>query len=375
MIRFLVVLLVLLAPASAARADDPERITGRAVALDGDTLEIDGRRVRLWGIDAAEMKEKPAGPLARAALDDLVAGWTVACEVRDIDRYKRAAAICGTPEAADLSIAMLKAGQATAFRTFTAGWPEAESYDDAERQARMLRAGFWGDGGKAERDWANYVEIFSIPVGTLVALGTIFSAFYLQRRQQAHELLQRQRSAAGAAALMVQASFTRFLFAHRQMLHALAWSTVAPPGEDPFVNVDIPRLVPADNLIDALKDAPHPIALITGAFIDAANLAGGDKIKPAASVEDRIVMARKLSATLADVTGLGIRTYMAALFFARSGRMADDPFAIDIEGEFGPMLNDTPEGVLAWCRARGIEGKGIRDSWYDAWLEFMVSHD
>lgn len=44
-------LLVSIVGASAAFADD---LVGRASVIDGDTLEIHGARIRLWGIDAPE---------------------------------------------------------------------------------------------------------------------------------------------------------------------------------------------------------------------------------------------------------------------------------------------------------------------------------
>jgi endonuclease YncB( thermonuclease family) len=41
---------LILAPTSAAAADN---LAGQASVIDGDTLEIRGTRIRLWGIDAS----------------------------------------------------------------------------------------------------------------------------------------------------------------------------------------------------------------------------------------------------------------------------------------------------------------------------------
>ena len=48
--RFAVPVLVLLAPL-AANAE----ITGKAQVIDGDTIEIDGKQIHLYGIDAPEI--------------------------------------------------------------------------------------------------------------------------------------------------------------------------------------------------------------------------------------------------------------------------------------------------------------------------------
>jgi endonuclease YncB( thermonuclease family) len=42
---------LVLVPASAVAADN---LAGQASVIDGDTLEIHGTRIRLWGIDAPE---------------------------------------------------------------------------------------------------------------------------------------------------------------------------------------------------------------------------------------------------------------------------------------------------------------------------------
>jgi endonuclease YncB( thermonuclease family) len=48
----LIAALMVLASCGAGRADD---LTGQASIVDGDTLEIHGMRVRLWGVDARKV--------------------------------------------------------------------------------------------------------------------------------------------------------------------------------------------------------------------------------------------------------------------------------------------------------------------------------
>jgi endonuclease YncB( thermonuclease family) len=53
---------LILVPASAAAADN---LAGQASVIDGDTLEIHGTRIRLWGIDAPESSQLCRGEDSR----------------------------------------------------------------------------------------------------------------------------------------------------------------------------------------------------------------------------------------------------------------------------------------------------------------------
>jgi endonuclease YncB( thermonuclease family) len=73
-------------------------IAGVASVIDGDTLEIHGQRIRLFGIDTPESRqtcedaasrEWRCGQKAALALQDLIGRRTVTCRKRDTDRYGR----------------------------------------------------------------------------------------------------------------------------------------------------------------------------------------------------------------------------------------------------------------------------------------------
>ena len=120
-------------------------IYGNPRAIDGDTLDFGGARVRLFGIDAPERAqtcerasgEWECGKEAAALLDGLVAGQKVNCEQRDTDRYGRSVAVC-TVGGMDLSEAMTRTGFAVALEQFSA------DYVDVASQARAARLGVWG---------------------------------------------------------------------------------------------------------------------------------------------------------------------------------------------------------------------------------------
>ncbi|MCP1337378.1 thermonuclease family protein [Futiania mangrovi] len=74
-----------------------ETFSGRARAVDGDTLVVAGRRVRLDGIAAPELDEA-RGAASRARMAALVQGKTVTCEDRGRDRYGRTVGRCFVEE-------------------------------------------------------------------------------------------------------------------------------------------------------------------------------------------------------------------------------------------------------------------------------------
>ena len=86
--------------ASTAFADN---LTGQASIIDGDTLEIHGTRIRLWGIDAPESNQLCRGDDsiqyrcgAKAAndLDSFLKKRPIDCVSVSLDQYRRTFAVC-----------------------------------------------------------------------------------------------------------------------------------------------------------------------------------------------------------------------------------------------------------------------------------------
>ncbi len=127
----------------AHAADAP--IAGSATVIDGDTLDVGGTRVRLWGVDAPESAQKclsgdgevyPCGADAKAVLAARVAGQRVTCAQKDIDIYGRVVAVCRI-EGYDLGGWMVAEGYAVAYRA-------NHTYKAREAVARRRRLGMHG---------------------------------------------------------------------------------------------------------------------------------------------------------------------------------------------------------------------------------------
>jgi len=128
-------------------------LTGPARVIDGDTLEIAGRHVRLEGIDAPETGQAcgrrfigtwSCGTAATNALHGLVSGHQVSCESRGTDKYDRMLGICFV-DGRDINAEMVREGFAWAFVKYS------KTYVQQEAEARALHVGIWQ--GESEPAW------------------------------------------------------------------------------------------------------------------------------------------------------------------------------------------------------------------------------
>lgn len=134
----IVALLVLLS--GAALAD----VTGKPRVIDGDTIEIGGERIRLYGIDAPEAnqtcradgKEWACGQEAIFALAFEMAEHWITCTGDARDAYGQLIAVC-TVGPYDLNARIVRGGWALALRQ------HSMDYVDEENEAKMARRGVW----------------------------------------------------------------------------------------------------------------------------------------------------------------------------------------------------------------------------------------
>lgn len=121
--------------------------------VDGDTLDLDGVRYRINGIDAPEAAQKCqtaggqswyCGKRATEALETLVRGRRVTCTSLATDGYGREIGRC-TANGADLAGAMVEQGMAWAFLKFS------DEYAPAQARAKLAKRGVWQ--GQAQPAW------------------------------------------------------------------------------------------------------------------------------------------------------------------------------------------------------------------------------
>jgi endonuclease YncB( thermonuclease family) len=151
-----VLLILLLAAAVLAPLFAAERFEGQAQVIDGDTLDIRGTRIRLFGFDAPEGKQTCrdaqgqrylCGSKAALALADFIGRQRVTCEQRDRDRYGRVVATCSVG-GEDAGGWMVSRGHAREYVEYSDG-----RYADEERAAREAKRGIWQGQHEAPWDW------------------------------------------------------------------------------------------------------------------------------------------------------------------------------------------------------------------------------
>jgi endonuclease YncB( thermonuclease family) len=126
-----------------ALADD---LTGQASVIDGDTLEIRGARIRLWGVDAPESSQLcrgedslpyQCGAKAANDLDAFIARRPVNCLPITLDQYRRTVATCLVGDQ-DIGQWLVRNGLALDWPQYSKG-----KYDAAQRDAEHSGRGMW----------------------------------------------------------------------------------------------------------------------------------------------------------------------------------------------------------------------------------------
>jgi endonuclease YncB( thermonuclease family) len=134
---------LILGSIQVAPADD---LMGQASVIDGDTLEIHGTRIRLWGIDAPESDQLcrnegsehyRCGQKAANDLDAFIVRRPVSCIPISLDQYGRTVASC--------SVGDIDLGEWLVSNGLALDWPQYSRgrYGDVQSNAEHAGRGLW----------------------------------------------------------------------------------------------------------------------------------------------------------------------------------------------------------------------------------------
>ena len=112
--------------------------------VDGDTIHLNGEKIRFTGIDTPELKQTclkegvkdPCGVKAKQILNNKIGNNDVECISEGIDQYKRTLAECFVNNES-LSSYLVRSGYAFAYRRYSKKFVLDEDY------ARINKIGMW----------------------------------------------------------------------------------------------------------------------------------------------------------------------------------------------------------------------------------------
>lgn len=130
-------------------------IVGTAWVIDADTIELQGLRIRLEGIDGPEQEQHcklangtwyPCGEEATAVLADRIDNRSIECRGDRLDRYGRTLAVCYLGSE-DLNGWLVSRGWAVAYTQYSA------VYFPQQAEARLAGRGIWAGSFEMPWDW------------------------------------------------------------------------------------------------------------------------------------------------------------------------------------------------------------------------------
>ncbi|MEE9374742.1 MAG: thermonuclease family protein [Rhizobiaceae bacterium] len=131
-------------------AHNSHEYTGKVWVIDGDTIVMDGEKLRLQGIDAPELSQQcfkrdqrwACGRASKQALMDMLQGAAVNCSTSGIDRYDRWLAECFVN------------GRSINAQMVSSGWAvDYGGYGKEERKAREAKHGVWQGTFESPQEW------------------------------------------------------------------------------------------------------------------------------------------------------------------------------------------------------------------------------
>ena len=125
-------------------------IKGTAKVIDGDTIKINGKKIRLFGIDAPEKNQicsknsnsYNCGLTSTKFLKEIIKNEKIECTYKNLDRYGRILGICG-----DINGKMVEFGHAVAYVRYS------KKYLSLQRKAKNEKRGIWSGKFDMPEDW------------------------------------------------------------------------------------------------------------------------------------------------------------------------------------------------------------------------------
>tara|TARA_B100001769_G_C22020029_1_gene548120 strand:- start:278 stop:772 length:495 start_codon:yes stop_codon:yes gene_type:complete len=138
-----------------------DTISGNAKIIDGDTIKIDNKKIRLHGIDAPEIKQLckkiflslsfisfekkyECGEISKNKLKSYIQNRSIKCKIEGVDRYKRILGTC-YKNTININSLMVRNGYAVAYKKYS------KKYLNVELEAKKEKLGLWK--GKFEMPW------------------------------------------------------------------------------------------------------------------------------------------------------------------------------------------------------------------------------
>ena len=126
----------------------PDILSTNGIYLsDADSFKLDGKKYRLFGVDAFELKQTcddlsgipyPCGEMAKEAMKVIIGtGENLECHEQDIDRYQRSVVTCFV-NGKDIAEELVLRGWALDYARYSKG-----KYRLAEREAERNNTGAW----------------------------------------------------------------------------------------------------------------------------------------------------------------------------------------------------------------------------------------
>ena len=145
------------------KSEEVKIISGTAKVTDGDTIQIEGKKIRFFGIDAPEKKQQckkpwltisfisfsknyPCGQISTDKLKKKINNKLLICKWSNKDRYKRYIAEC-FKDKTNVNAWMVKNGYAVAYKRYSKAYVRDEEY------AKENKLGIWKGTFIAPEKW------------------------------------------------------------------------------------------------------------------------------------------------------------------------------------------------------------------------------